>query len=169
MESAWIGLFGVLIGAGIGFCGNYLKMRHDDKAEKRRLFLQKLEAIYRQVSTYHDLNTKFHLGFKYNFYGSSDGKDVRDQTKQVDLTEISLLINFYAPELKEFFDHFSGCVAEYLKTTLQLGNLQSSGKNVDDDLMVKLEKAYELLRKSFHLFEKSITAMSRRFTDVTNR
>lgn len=55
MEKEYVSILSFVLGSGITFGINYLKMRHDEKKEKRVIYVQKLEEGHKTITAIREI------------------------------------------------------------------------------------------------------------------
>ena len=146
MDKELYGIIGAVAGAFaggfIGIAGTYLKMRHDERTEKNRLYREKLETLFEEVSAllkYHD--KMFVAGFKKI---KLDVREMADWFVGINDERVLMLIAFYARGLKEIYLECLSAVDEF-KNEL----IKQSGKfiNINKDGTANEETIEELIDK----------------------
>ena len=156
MITATFGLSGVLLGALIGFFSGQLQIKHNERMAKRKLFLEKFENLFRQISKYFDVHQKFYLGLKYDF-GPMPNGEMEDEIKAVELVEIEMLINLYAPQLRGQYEKCTSAVGDFMRTAIDYRKIEEK----DVQLTGKFTRTYEEVKHSFDNLKASVSELSK--------
>ena len=170
MDKELYGIIGTVAGAFaggfIGIAGTYLKMRHDERTERNRLYREKLEALFEEVSAllkYHD--KMFVAGFKKK---KLDVREMADWFLGINDERVLMLIAFYARGLNE---KYLGCLAtveEFNKAlTEQHGkfiNINEDG-TADEETIEKLIEKRGKVQKAYKKMQSAIAKESEKYID----
>ncbi|MGO9018444.1 MAG: hypothetical protein ACLQVJ_08855 [Syntrophobacteraceae bacterium] len=113
MMTAWIGVFGTLLGVVIAGYINYrlnsAKIERENKLKNDQLVHQKLEDICKLIEDVQFVKhkrTQKWLDFvaKYQYGEEINDATFQDIFQNVSFTQLKMIIDFYIPEMRQLFD-----------------------------------------------------------------
>jgi len=131
MEKEYIGLMGVVIGGIVAYGISFLQMRNDERKDKRKMCLQKLEESHKTITMIREIylhNFTSHIMIiNHGIEAASE-----ESKKALPIDNLKMLINFYIPRLRHNFEEFEKYRKEYgqiLMLCMDAERLDSSAKS----------------------------------------
>ncbi len=161
MEKEYIGLIGVIIGGGIAYGINYLRMRNDERKDKRKMFLQKLEKGHKTITMIREIYLHSFTDHIMIINHGIEGASKRSK-KAIPIDDLKMLIDFYIPCLRPKFEEFEKYRKEYGKILM----LCMDADKLDSSKKSKLKK---MISDGHGLIEKYCTDMQKEILKEANR
>ncbi|KZY44181.1 hypothetical protein ABMY47_10205 [Pseudoalteromonas sp. BZP1] len=160
---SWIGFFGVLIGAGLGFSGVIfanisssarlkLQMEMEKQHERNVIKRERLEELYVLISKWINNAFSYYFNLTLVMKGKIDYNQYLDEiiedgnSKKVDFQRIEMILNIYGRELLPLYE-------DILKSREKINNMASEHKNSyrEGRDCKSYIKPYSLLHKELEL------------------
>jgi len=169
----WLGpalaLIGVLIGGIITYIVTRTKLRHDKSLEKDKLYLEKLEQLYRTIT---NLIYIYRSNMSSALYGKGDNK-----LPTIPIDQIDMLIGFYAPELNDDFQQLERARSDYGKVKAEFDVYRIMRRkekkdfepNIIKEIKSRIGQAYDQLEDRCKLLQNKVKAISNESVDLLRR
>ena len=100
MDSTIATLLGVVLGGGISFIATYLKMQQDDKLDKRKILIARLEEAHECLGKVKEAANLLNVSAMGKLALKVDYQNLLQE--KVPMERLSMLISFYTPSLAEY-------------------------------------------------------------------
>jgi len=151
-------LVGVVIGGGITLLSNKLRIDHEEKLEKGKRMLGKLEEAHEHLTT---------ISLIYrSMYGNhialliSNHKMEDKQSKRIPFEELDMLISFYSPTLVLDAKNLIKACQSYGSTSVDVELHTPKSKEDRNALLEIVNEKYNLVDKATNDLKEKISAIA---------
>lgn len=153
-------LLGVIIGGGITLLSNKLRIDHEEKLEKGKRMLGKLEEAHEHLTT-------ISLMFK-KMYGKHSSllllnhKIEDTNNKRIPFEELDMLISFYSPKLVPDVKNLVTVCQNYGSTSVDVEFRTPESKEDREALLEKVNEQYFLVDEATNDLKEKISAIAQK-------
>lgn len=164
MGKEWFALIGVLVGGAITYGVTYLKMRHDEKRDRVKLYLQKLEDMHKAVNKITEIYS--HIWIEHVSIIKFGFKEPTKYEKPIPIDELKMLIDFYAPQLSVFVDQLEHSRKEYGKILMRCYEADELDMAEKVQLGKQVGQGYDLIVKCCGYLKREIIKESKVYLNI---
>jgi hypothetical protein len=164
MDKAWFGLLSAIIGATIGIAATYIKIRHDEKLERRRLYLQKLEEVHKIITKIMYINlTNAEIAKSMSPISWASVAKPLTKYDNEPFVVLGMLIDFYFSDLRFFYDGLDKLRINFIALLKRFNECKVDKQNIPKELLNQLNDQYILFNDDCLKLQRKIIEISKKY------